>query len=494
MLPLAGIVLLAGCGDDPADEAMGVLREAGYAFDGVDFHRAARDNDARGVGAFLASGMSVDMLGEDGLTPLATACRAGAVDAARVLLDAEADGRGVGPRGRTPLMLAAEAGSAPLCRLLIERGADARVRDEEGWHALALAVWHGQAAAAELLAGQAPAADVDESLLLAALNGQVEMADMLLRRGGSVMVRDADGRTPLMLAAAHGHPEMARLLMDNGANRFELTGEEGWTAAQLAAGAAEAAERGGDADKARACRATARLLASPPEPGEESGHFHDPRPLVLVGDGPVMPETAARIASGEVRPAEAMDGAVLPVASSGNLGNAWEYTEYRVTPLPFVIDGVSPDGGTVRVRPLYGDHQVVEVRVGATVPGSGWRVKAARHALGERKGDGTRVETSTATFSPPGPGPDATLATGERAQAARSLGVLESTRDGTLLAVREGDTFRMGEAGKVCRVVAVDPEKLVVAEEEGGETFKVAREREPNRPAGAERRGDSPRR
>lgn len=52
----------------------------------------------------------------------------------------------------------------------------------------------------------------------AALNGQVQVAALLVDRGAKVDARDAAGRTALMVAAGFLHPQMARLLLASGAN------------------------------------------------------------------------------------------------------------------------------------------------------------------------------------------------------------------------------------------------------------------------------------
>ncbi len=75
--------------------------------------------------------------------------------------------------------------------------------------------------------------EVDESgrtaLMHAAEEGQTEMCNLLLDRGASLEIRDADGRTALMHAACGGQGETCTLLLARGAD-LEVRYESGRTA------------------------------------------------------------------------------------------------------------------------------------------------------------------------------------------------------------------------------------------------------------------------
>lgn len=74
-----------------------------------------------------------------------------------------------------------------------------------------LAISGGLANCADPASGRSP-------LHVAALNGSTRAANMLLKAGALVHVRDALGHTPLYYAARQGHEELVELLVKAGAN------------------------------------------------------------------------------------------------------------------------------------------------------------------------------------------------------------------------------------------------------------------------------------
>ena len=67
-----------------------------------------------------------------GMTPLMYAARDGALDAARVLVEAGAALNATDPNGMTPLMMAITNGKIPVAQLLVDKGADVRAADWYG--------------------------------------------------------------------------------------------------------------------------------------------------------------------------------------------------------------------------------------------------------------------------------------------------------------------------------------------------------------------------
>jgi len=66
-------------------------------------------------------------------------------------------------------------------------------------------------------------------------SGSVDRLDQLLKRGFSVDLRSADGRTALQMAAKSGSIEALRLLLDSGAD-INAQDDDGWAALHYAAG------------------------------------------------------------------------------------------------------------------------------------------------------------------------------------------------------------------------------------------------------------------
>ena len=103
---------------------------------------------------------------------------------------------------------------------ILQRGFDPNTTDDKGRYGLLLAfVQPSPKAAAVLIAWPQTKVEVrnsnDESpLMLAALNGQIELVRTLIERDADV---NKTGWTPLHYAVTHGHLEIMRLLLDNAA-------------------------------------------------------------------------------------------------------------------------------------------------------------------------------------------------------------------------------------------------------------------------------------
>jgi ankyrin repeat protein len=80
-------------------------------------------------------------------------------------------------------------------------------------------------------------------LHIAAINGNLQIAAILIKAGARIDARDNLGDTPLLYAAEHGHLEMAKLLIDVGA-QVDAENKNGMTALMAAA-------KGGDVEMVR---------------------------------------------------------------------------------------------------------------------------------------------------------------------------------------------------------------------------------------------------
>jgi ankyrin repeat protein len=104
--------------------------------------------------------------------------------------------------GMTALMIAAREGQMEIARLLLQRGAAVDMPD-----ALGLTALH-----------------------VAAINGQDEIVSLLLEAGAEPRAQVEDGRTPLMMAAGRGHLGVVRVLLEHAHTHINQRDSLGGTA------------------------------------------------------------------------------------------------------------------------------------------------------------------------------------------------------------------------------------------------------------------------
>jgi len=190
-------------------------------------HAAVEAGDLVRVQALVAAGADMeerqDMHIEMGfptgrVTPLFHAAMKGHVAVARYLVEHGANKEAPSYNGWTSLIVAARNGYADVVRMLIEHGANKDTADDYDWTPLQHASYNGHVAVVEYLLEQG--CDMNRAgssygftaFHWAAINNRLEIAQLLLRFGARLDVRDKYGQTPADLATRYGHHDIANAI------------------------------------------------------------------------------------------------------------------------------------------------------------------------------------------------------------------------------------------------------------------------------------------
>ncbi|XP_033841914.1 protein phosphatase 1 regulatory subunit 16A [Periophthalmus magnuspinnatus] len=213
---------------------------------------AAARNDVPEVRELLNKGVSPDLFNEDGLTALHQCCIDDFVEVVQCLLDAGACVNACDSELWTPLHAAATCGHTGLVQILIQAGADLLAVNADGNMPYDLCEDEATLELLEMaMAEQGITQDrIDECrgakektmladlknmikngadlnaqdengttlLHIAAANGYVSVAELLLEQKGQLEAKDTDGWTPLHAASCWGQIQMVELLVGNGAD------------------------------------------------------------------------------------------------------------------------------------------------------------------------------------------------------------------------------------------------------------------------------------
>lgn len=146
--------------------------------------------------------------------PLHYACRAGSVEAARLLLDRGAGIDSTDADWVTALMVTSEHGRSEVAALLLARGADPTLRSSGGWTAL-------------MVASDGPESPGSD---------HVAVIRLLLKEGHHdrnrqmwIDARDNSGSTALLCACYVGYTERARVLLLEGRADHTIADDDGLT-------------------------------------------------------------------------------------------------------------------------------------------------------------------------------------------------------------------------------------------------------------------------
>ncbi|QBQ97563.1 ankyrin repeat domain-containing protein [Paraburkholderia pallida] len=150
--------------------------------------KGVKFDDDKGVAKDIADGMDPNATDSQGMPLLVLAAREKSDKVAAVLLDNPKTNIAAEDKaGENALMLASLNGDMELVKLLITKGAEV---NKQGW----------------------------TPLHYAAANGQDDVAKLLIGYSADVNALSPNGTTPLMMAARGDHMSTANLLLDHGAN------------------------------------------------------------------------------------------------------------------------------------------------------------------------------------------------------------------------------------------------------------------------------------
>ena len=211
-------------------------------------HFAASAGNLDGARILLELGAEVDSQNNEGLTPLLRASqgmREGLRDLMRVLLDHGANRNARDNRGNTVLHLAASEGHLDAARMILELGVDVDPKNNEGLTPFLRAsqgMREGHRVIMQLLLRHDADYTVRDNrgntaLHLAASEGRLDVASMLLELGVDVDPKNNEGFTPLRQVSQgmlEGHRDIMWLLLYHGAN-LDARDNHGNTALHFAA-------------------------------------------------------------------------------------------------------------------------------------------------------------------------------------------------------------------------------------------------------------------
>lgn len=479
---------LSSCGDTQ-QTAKTTLEAKDYEFSVGDYLRAAGDGKLDVVTKFTDAGMSVDAEDEHGNSALLTAADRGHGHVVDYLISQGADVNFVGARWDTPLISAARGGDLESVQRLVDAGAKIEAKNEENWSALTAAAFSGSTKVVEFLAPKSKDF-LDDALQLAALQGETQVIDLLVREGASVYARSGENKTPLMYASANGHMDAVKLLLRSGANRFALDNEE-----LTASGIADSA---GHKDLALLLNEPELLdleiEADPVQTGaiaQVSEPLHNTAGISGISSiSDISVPTIERGSSAaESRIREAVDVSLQSVRLAGanvetakvafvpdTPGSAVRMHDYRESNLPVVLDSIDQDHAQIRLIE-NGISAPVDVAPGELIGDTSLRVvRLEQKFTHSKQGQGALVDVSRMLVEDESTGQKHLVIKDLPAKSSETFAVMSFEGSDALYDVRPNDEFTIGDESTRYRVIDVRPTQVVMENLDSGDTFTVARQ------------------
>lgn len=154
-------------------------------------HSHAYYGNKENVKLLLENGADIEAKTSFGHTPLLSSLRWDRIDITKFLLEQGASVDPTTELGRTPLILSTIEGNSEMAGLFLKNNADICIEDKNYQRT---------------------------ALHFAALYGQYDIVEALVKNGADVNKKDGAGRTPLDYACGYGHEKIANLLINYGAD------------------------------------------------------------------------------------------------------------------------------------------------------------------------------------------------------------------------------------------------------------------------------------
>ncbi|XP_031558329.1 fibronectin type 3 and ankyrin repeat domains protein 1-like [Actinia tenebrosa] len=192
-----------------------------------DLQKAVAKNDVETVANIIPtlSWQAVDSPDKFGISPLMVAAQKGYKEVAKTLIDNKADVHFQNSSGKTALMMACFSGQLEVAKLLRAEGASWDTVDKTGSMALHWAVDGANLDVVRWMLSDGCPVDVKDStsgwtplMRVAAVNGNANVAKILIHHGANVNSMDKEDKTVLMNAALNGFEALVKLLVKKGAN------------------------------------------------------------------------------------------------------------------------------------------------------------------------------------------------------------------------------------------------------------------------------------
>jgi ankyrin repeat protein len=188
---------------------------------GTPLYISAQTNQIEILKLLLTAGADVNKQNGDGRTPIFTASASGHMGILiKLLATMRVDVNIPDNNGATPLIVASLNGNTKIVTILLGYGGDVNAT-LNGKTALHLAIEYEYPKIVEILAAaietdlNRPNNNGATPLIIAILNGHLEIVKILLGLGADVNAKDSNGRTAFYLASETGHTEIVQLLEKN---------------------------------------------------------------------------------------------------------------------------------------------------------------------------------------------------------------------------------------------------------------------------------------